>query len=39
MNPHLVAVESRGDGVYRITVKEPAEFAGYWLEFSRDTPS
>lgn len=35
----LVSVEPTGDGVHKLTVKKPDEFAGYWLEFSRETPS
>ena len=35
----LVEVEPLDEGRYRITVKEPKEFIGYWLDFSRDTPS
>ncbi len=34
----LVAVSSLGNGVHRITVLQPAEFAGRWVEFSRTTP-
>jgi hypothetical protein len=35
----LVSVDPVGDGVHRLMVKEPAEFRGYWLDFSRETPS
>lgn len=35
----LVDVIPLGAGGHRLVVKEPAEFAGYSLEFSRDTPS
>jgi hypothetical protein len=35
----IVAVQPRNDGRYRITVLAPQPFAGYWLEFSRNTPS
>lgn len=35
----LVDVQPRANGVHRLTVKQPAEFAGCWVEFSRDTPS
>lgn len=35
----LVSVQPVGDGKHRITVKLPEEFRGYWLEFSRQTPS
>jgi hypothetical protein len=35
----LVSVQSLGAGSYRLTVNEPREFRGCWLEFSRDTPS
>ncbi|MDG4755304.1 AAA family ATPase [Micromonospora sp. WMMD718] len=35
----LVQVTPIGDGVHRLTVLAPAEFAGYWLEFARHTPS
>jgi hypothetical protein len=33
----LVRVEPIGNGNHRVTVIKPDEFAGYWLEFSRDT--
>jgi hypothetical protein len=35
----LVTVQPVSDGVHRLTVKRPDAFAGYWLEFSRETPS
>ncbi|QKZ19924.1 ATP-binding protein [Streptomyces chartreusis] len=35
----LVRVEPTEPGFHRLTVIAPREFAGYWLEFSRDTPS
>jgi hypothetical protein len=35
----LVAVTHLGEGTYRLTVKQPSEFEGWWLEFSRDTAS
>ncbi|MFJ6391494.1 ATP-dependent nuclease [Streptomyces sp. NPDC091972] len=35
----LVRVEPLGNGVHRIVVTAPAEYSGYWLEFSRDTPA
>lgn len=35
----LVAVTPLNDGQRRLTVQKPDSFAGYWLEFSRDTPS
>lgn len=35
----LVDVANCGPGRHRITVKTPASFAGWWLEFSRDTPA
>lgn len=35
----LVSVEPTEIGRHRITVRQPIEFAGYWLEFSRSTPS
>ena len=35
----LVSVEPVGNGFYRLIVLRPEEFAGYWCEFSRDTPS
>lgn len=35
----LVSVAPLGDGIHRLTVIKPDEFAGQWLNFSRDTPS
>lgn len=35
----LVQVEPLGNGVHRLTVLRPDEFRGFFLEFSRDTPS
>lgn len=35
----LVDISHIGEDAYRITVRAPERFAGYWLEFSRDTPS
>lgn len=35
----LVDVIPIGEGTYRLVVRLPKEFEGYWLEFSRDTPS
>lgn len=35
----LVRIEPTGVGVHRLTVLKPEEFAGYWLEFSRETPT
>jgi predicted ATPase len=35
----LVDVQALAQGRYRLTVKLPAEFAGYWMDFDRDTPS
>lgn len=35
----LVDVAFVGGGVHRITVKTPDDFTGWWLEFSRETPS
>lgn len=35
----LVDIEPTGEGRHKLTVRAPAEFAGYWVEFSRDTPS
>ena len=35
----LVAVAPLGGGAHRLTVLKPDEFAGYFLEFSRETPS
>jgi len=35
----LVDVRAVSDGRYRLTVKLPAEFAGFWMVFDRDTPS
>jgi hypothetical protein len=35
----LVDVAALGHGKHRLTVRQPREFAGRWVEFSRDTPS
>ncbi|MEH1057089.1 AAA family ATPase [Micromonospora sp. CPCC 206171] len=35
----LVQVTPIGNGMHRLIVRAPAEFAGYWLDFSRGTPS
>lgn len=35
----LVRVEPTGSGSHKLTVLKPDEFAGFCLEFSRDTPS
>lgn len=35
----IVTVECVSEGRHRLTVHAPREFAGYWVEFSRDTPS
>ena len=35
----LVTVSHLGNQTYRLTVKKPDQFEGYWLDFSRDTPS
>jgi hypothetical protein len=35
----LVRVIPLDDGRHRIVVREPEAFAGYWLEFTRETPS
>lgn len=35
----LVSILPTARGVHRLVVKKPNEFAGHWLEFSRDTPS
>jgi hypothetical protein len=35
----LLRVDPVQDGRYRLTVIAPQQFIGYWLEFSRDTPS
>lgn len=35
----LANITPLGDGRHRLTVKKPDAFAGYWLDFSRDTPS
>jgi hypothetical protein len=35
----LVRVEPLGDGRHRLVVLKPDDFAGRWLEFSRETPS
>lgn len=35
----LVDVIPQGEGVHRLVVRTPKEFEGYWLEFSRETPS
>jgi len=34
----LVAVAPASEGHHRLTVKRPIEYAGYWVEFGRDTP-
>lgn len=34
----LVDVSARRDGMYRITVKAPADFVGFYAEVGRDTP-
>lgn len=34
----LVTVSPAPDGAHRLEVLTPPEFAGYWMEFSRDTP-
>jgi predicted ATPase len=35
----LVTITPLGEGEYRMIIKKPDDFAGYWLDFSRDTPS
>ncbi|MCU1532320.1 MAG: hypothetical protein JWO49_1891 [Arthrobacter sp.] len=35
----LVNIQPLSEGRYRLTVKLPAEFAGYWMDFDRDTSS
>lgn len=35
----LVAVEPLGNGRHRLRVRKPDALAGYWLDFSRHTPS
>jgi len=35
----LVDVTPLENGIHRLTVKAPAQFAGWWLEFDRGTPS
>jgi hypothetical protein len=35
----LVEVAPLGAGRYKLTVKAPEQFQGWWLEFDRDTPS
>lgn len=35
----LVSISPLGAGAHRLVVKKPDEFAGQWLDFSRDTPS
>lgn len=35
----LVSVSPLGEGKHRLTVIKPDEFAGQWVDFSRDTPS
>jgi predicted ATPase len=35
----LVHIQPLSEGRYRLTVKLPAEFAGYWMDFDRDTSS
>jgi hypothetical protein len=38
VDDQLVDVTPIGNGGHRLTVKVPDEFAGYWVEFTRDTP-
>ncbi|MGW2015594.1 ATP-dependent nuclease [Streptomyces sp. NPDC001927] len=35
----IAGIAPLGDGRHRLTVHTPEEFAGYWVEFSRETPS
>jgi len=35
----IVNIECVSEGRHRLTVHAPQEFTGYWVEFSRDTPS
>jgi predicted ATPase len=35
----LVSIKPSANGFHLLTVRKPDAFAGYWLEFSRDTPS
>lgn len=39
IDSRLVDLRHEGAGEYLLTVKKPSEFAGYWVRFSRDTPS
>ncbi|MFC7850792.1 ATP-dependent endonuclease [Arthrobacter sp. NPDC057388] len=39
IDAELVSVGRLPSGKYRLTVKLPAEFEGYWLDFDRNTPS
>lgn len=34
----LVEVINVGPGIHRIVVRTPEQFAGYWVDFSRETP-
>ena len=35
----IVTLTPEGEGTYMLTVNKPSQFAGYWLRFSRHTPS
>ncbi|MEV0639140.1 AAA family ATPase [Streptomyces sp. NPDC050619] len=35
----IVNIDYVSEGRHRLTVHAPKEFSGYWVEFSRDTPS
>lgn len=35
----IVNIDCVSEGRHRLTVHAPKEFSGYWVEFSRDTPS
>lgn len=39
IDSRLVDIRHEGAGEYLMTIKKPREFAGYWVRFSRDTPS
>jgi hypothetical protein len=38
IDERLAGIEHLPNGKYRLTVKLPIQFAGYWLDFDRDTP-
>jgi predicted ATPase len=39
IHERLVTISPLGGGTHRLIVKKPDYFAGYWLDFSRDTAS